>query len=100
MRFAHRRVTVPVIHIEHVSRVEVEERRPSPIPARSHATDEDRLVARVVWEHRHGRSLAEILADPGIRARCADRECRSLLERPDLIRALTAQFGAETPLRA
>jgi len=100
VRFAHQRVAVPIIHIEQCPRVEVEERHRSFVPARPHASDEDRLVARVVWEHAHGRSLAEILDDPGIRARCTDRECLSLLERPELIRALAAHFTAETPLPA
>jgi hypothetical protein len=63
--------------------------------ARPGSWDEDRLVARVAWEHGRGRSLAEILADPGIRARCTDDQCRGLLNRPDLIRALAANFGAE-----
>lgn len=53
---------------------------------------EDRLVARVVWEHSRGRPLAEILADPTIRVRCSDRECRSLLSRPELYRAIAGHF--------
>ncbi|RDI75856.1 hypothetical protein Gocc_0275 [Gaiella occulta] len=122
VRFAYRRVALPITHIRYRARTDADRdsgskrppghdqavidrrvgtgRAPSEEPsralvaARPHSSDEDRLVARVAWEHARGRSLAEILGDPVIRARCTDRNCFALLERPDLIRALARSHGS------
>jgi hypothetical protein len=49
---------------------------------------EDQLAAYVIREHKLGRDLGEILADPYLRNRASELERRRLLERPDIIRAV------------
>jgi hypothetical protein len=49
---------------------------------------EDQLAAYVIREHKLGRDLDDILADPYIRNRASELERRRLLERPDIIRAV------------
>jgi hypothetical protein len=49
---------------------------------------EDQLAAYVIREHKLGRDLDEILADPYLRNRASELERRRLLERPDIIRAV------------
>jgi hypothetical protein len=49
---------------------------------------EDQLAAYVIREHKTGRSLDEILADPYLRNRASAVEIRRLLERPDIVRAV------------
>ena len=49
---------------------------------------EERLAQYVIREHRAGRTLAEILADPFIRNRATPQETARLLDRPEVIHAL------------
>ena len=59
---------------------------------------EDQLAAYVIREHKTGRSLDEILADPYLRNRASAVEIRRLLERPDVVRAVgehTAQAATD-----
>jgi hypothetical protein len=49
---------------------------------------EERIAEYVIREHRAGRALEEILADPYIKNRCTPQEIARLLDRPELIRAL------------
>ena len=49
---------------------------------------EERIAQYVIREHRAGRSLEEILADPYVRNRCTPQETARLLDRPELIHAL------------
>ena len=49
---------------------------------------EERIAQYVIREHRAGRSLEQILADPYVRNRCTPQETARLLDRPELIHAL------------
>jgi hypothetical protein len=59
-------------------------------PFAIYSTEEERLVAYVIREHRRGRDVCEILDSlvdqPRRRSTCEQR--RLLLSRPDLIRAV------------
>jgi hypothetical protein len=59
---------------------------------------EDALAAYIVREHRLGRSLEAILADPYLKNRSSEEQRLRLLERPDVIRSVgedTAAMAAE-----
>jgi hypothetical protein len=59
---------------------------------------EEALAAYIVREHRSGRALDEILADPYLKNRSTEEQRLRLLERPDVIRAVgedTAAMAAE-----
>jgi hypothetical protein len=49
---------------------------------------EERMAQYVIREHRDGRSLDDILADPYIKNRSTPQQTARLLDRPELIRAL------------
>ena len=52
------------------------------------STQEERVVAYVIREHDHGRSLTDILDDPYVRNRCSPQEIARLLDRPELLKAI------------
>lgn len=59
---------------------------------------EDALGAYIIREHRLGRPLEDILADPYLKNRSTEEQRLRLLERPDVIRAVgedTAAMVAE-----
>ncbi|MGI9659028.1 MAG: hypothetical protein ACR2OD_08965 [Gaiellaceae bacterium] len=49
----------------------------------------DQLAAYLIREHAQGRDVDEILDDPYIKNRATETQRRQLLERPDVIRALS-----------
>jgi hypothetical protein len=49
---------------------------------------EDLVAEYVVREHRHGRSLDDILDDPYVRNRCTPEQVKRVLERPELVHAI------------
>ncbi|MDQ3889220.1 MAG: hypothetical protein M3312_01550 [Actinomycetota bacterium] len=62
--------------------------------ARRGISREETLAAYVVREHRLGRSIEEIIADPYLRNRCSDEQRLRLLERPEVIRAIGEDTAA------
>jgi hypothetical protein len=52
------------------------------------STQEDRVAAYVIREHRRGRSLADILDDPYVRNRLTEQQRGRLLDRPDIIKCV------------
>jgi hypothetical protein len=56
---------------------------------------EERMAQYVMREHRAGRSLEEILADPYVKNRCTQQEIARLLDRPELIRAIGEDMVAD-----
>ncbi len=50
---------------------------------------DDRVAAYVIREHGHGRPLADVMEDPYIRNRCSTEERNRLLDRPEIIRAIS-----------
>jgi hypothetical protein len=59
---------------------------------------EEALAAYIVREHRLGRSLEDILADPYLKNRSTEEQRLRLLERPEVIRAVgedTAAMAAQ-----
>lgn len=55
---------------------------------------EDRVAAYLIREHRRGRAIDEILADPFVRNRISDQQASRLLERADVLRAVGADVTA------
>jgi hypothetical protein len=55
------------------------------------SSKEDQLGAYVIREHALGRTVEDILDDPYLKNRSTPDQRRRLLERPDVIKALTAQ---------
>jgi len=49
----------------------------------------DQLAAYLIREHAQGRDVEEILEDPYIRNRATESQRRQLIERPDVIRAIS-----------
>jgi hypothetical protein len=61
-------------------------------------SSEDRIAVYIVREHKRGRSLDDILADPYVKNRCSDREIGRVLERPEVVHALGDDIAAaQTP---
>jgi hypothetical protein len=52
------------------------------------STQEDRVAAYVIREHRRGRTLDDILDDPYVRNRLSETQRARLLERGDIIRSV------------
>jgi len=52
------------------------------------STQEDRVAAYLVREHRRGRSVEDILEDPYVRNRLTEQQRARLLDRPDVIKSL------------
>ncbi len=55
---------------------------------RSGSQSEDRVAQYVVREHKRGRPLQEILADPYVTNRCTPEQVDRLLDRPELIHSI------------
>ncbi len=55
---------------------------------------EEALAAYIVREHRLGRSVDEILADPYLKNRATEEQRFRLLERPEVIRAIGEDTAA------
>lgn len=51
---------------------------------------EQRVATYLLREHRRGRHLGDILTDPYVRNRVAERDVARLLERPELLHALVS----------
>ena len=49
---------------------------------------EERMAQYVIREHRRGRPLDQILADPFVTNRCTEEQVQRLLERPEVIHAI------------
>ena len=54
----------------------------------------DQLAAYVIREHAQGRDVDEILDDPYMKNRATETQRRQLLERPDVIRAVSENISA------
>jgi hypothetical protein len=54
--------------------------------------NEDRIAAYVIREHGRGRSVEEILADPYVVNRTTESQRGGLLERDDVLRAISEQI--------
>ena len=52
------------------------------------STQEDRVAAYVIREHRRGRSLEDILGDPYVRNRLTEQQQARLLDRADIIKCV------------
>ena len=52
------------------------------------STQEDRVAAYVIREHRRGRSLEDILDDPYVRNRLTEQQRGRLLDRSDIIKCV------------
>jgi hypothetical protein len=48
----------------------------------------------VIREHRSGRAVAEILADPYVTNRCTPEQVKRLLDQPELLHAARDQLTA------
>ena len=57
----------------------------------------DQLAAYLIREHSQGRDVDEIMDDPYIKNRATDSQRRQLLERPDVIRALSENIKSGGP---
>jgi hypothetical protein len=55
----------------------------------SSGSREDQLAAYVIREHGLGRTIEDIADDPYLRNRASDDQIQRLLQRPDVIRAVT-----------
>jgi hypothetical protein len=55
------------------------------------SSKEDQLAAYVIREHALGRTVEDIMDDPYLKNRSTADQRRRMLERPDVIKALTAQ---------
>ena len=60
------------------------------------SSQEDRVAAYVIREHRRGRDLDDVLEDPYVRNRLSEQQRGRLLERPDIIRAVGEESLAAT----
>jgi len=49
---------------------------------------EERIAQYVIREHRRGRPLDQIVADPYVTNRCTDEQLQRVLERPEVIHAV------------
>jgi hypothetical protein len=49
---------------------------------------EERIAQYVIREHRRGRPLDQIVADPYVTNRCTNEQVQRLLERPEVIHAI------------
>ena len=54
----------------------------------------DQLATYLIREHAQGRDVDDILDDPYIKNRATETQRRQLLERPDVIRAVTENISA------
>jgi len=57
----------------------------------SRSTQEDRVVAYVLREHARGRLLVEILDDPYVKNRLTERQRERMLDRPEIVHAISEQ---------
>ena len=55
---------------------------------------DEMLAAYVIREHKHGRTLEDILDDPYLKNRAGDDQRLRLLERPEVIRAVGEDTAA------
>jgi hypothetical protein len=53
------------------------------------STQQDRVVAYVLREHARGRPLGDILEDPYVKNRLTPLERERMLERPEIIHAIS-----------
>jgi hypothetical protein len=60
------------------------------------SSQEDRVAAYVIREHRRGRDLDDVLEDPYVRNRLSEHQRGRLLERGDVIRAVGEDTVRET----
>jgi hypothetical protein len=60
------------------------------------SSQEDRVAAYVIREHRRGRGLSDVLDDPYVRNRLTEQQRGRLLERGDIIRAVGEDTVRET----
>ncbi len=62
---------------------------------RSGSQSEERVAQYVIREHKRGRALQEILADPYVTNRCTPEQIDRLLDRPELIHSIGDDMLAE-----
>ena len=55
----------------------------------------DQVAAYVIREHGQGRDMDEIMDDPYIKNRATETQRRQLLERPDVIRAVSESLQSD-----
>jgi hypothetical protein len=62
----------------------------------SKSGNEDRMAHYVIREHHRGRPLEEILADKYVVNRCSREQIQRLLDRPEIVHAISDDLLAET----
>lgn len=60
----------------------------------SHPQSEELAAEHIVREHHRGRALSEILADTYLTNRCTKEQIRRLLDRPEIVRAVSEDLLA------
>jgi len=68
--------------------------------SRRSISKEEALGAYIVREHKLGRDIGDILADPYLENRTTEEQRLRLLERPEVIRAIGADTAAMARERA